>query len=92
MRSSAWALKDATLNTTLQYIFADAETYMSAEGRYSERADTYKSEATAAYDRLRLEYDLSETNQRASADDSTAAVPVIYTNTPPRGWGGWGGY
>lgn len=90
---NSWALKDVTLNYTLQYIFQDLETYMSGEGRYAKRAQEHGEAAEKAYTLLKLEYDLSQTNQRANADDSTAAVPVIYTNTPPWGYrGGTGLY
>ncbi len=85
---NSWALKDLVLETTLQYIFEDLETYMGAEGRYATRAAEHKANAEKAYGTLKLEYDYAQTNQRAAADDSTAAVPVIYCNTPPRGWYG----
>jgi hypothetical protein len=85
---NSWALKEITLCYSLQYIFQDVETYMSGEGRYAKRAKEYSEAASAAYATLKLEYDFSETNQRASADDSTAAISILYLNTPPRGYRG----
>lgn len=82
---NSYALKDLSLNTTLQYIFEDLETYMG-DGRFSQRAESYKKNAERAWDSLKLEYDISENNQRASATSSDPVVSVIYTNAPPR-WG-----
>jgi carbamoyl-phosphate synthase large subunit len=38
----------------------------SGDGRFGERAVVYREEAVAAFDRLRLEYDMTEVNTRAS--------------------------
>jgi len=85
---NSWALKDTTLDTTLAYIFDDLDTYMG-DGRYQAKAKEHREAAERAFTTLRLEYDESQENQRATAVDSVAAVPVIYTNTPR--WGGLGG-
>lgn len=84
---NSWALKDCALETTLAFIFSDLDTYMG-DGRYQAKAAEHAAAADKAFTLLRLEYDESETNQRASAVDSVAAVPVIYTNTPR--WGAFG--
>lgn len=86
-----WCLKSLTLNRTLQYIMDDLEIYMGSEGRYAQLAKKYKEAADVALTELKLEYDLSQSNLRSAADDSAAAVPVIYTNTPPynRWTAGW---
>lgn len=83
---NSYALKDVSLNTTLQYIFEDFETYMDSNGRFAQKAESYKKNAELAWDSLKLEYDVSETNKRASAEISEPVVSVIYTNAPPR-WG-----
>ena len=85
-----WSLTDWHYALTAELIFRDASTYMS-EGRYTERADAYKADAVLAYDRLKLEYDLTEANQRGSATPSVAARPVIYGNfTPAMSFRAWG--
>ena len=81
---NSWALKDTTLETTLAFIFADLDTYMG-DGRYQAKATEHREAAERAFTTLRLEYDESQGNERASAVDSVAAIPVIYTNTPR--WG-----
>jgi hypothetical protein len=89
---NAWALKGVTLATTLQYIFSDLDTYMG-DGRYAAKTKEYAEEADKEFNSLKLEYDYSQTNQRANADDSAPATPVIYLNTPPRGfWRGPSSY
>ena len=85
---NSWALKDTTLETTLAFVFADLDTYMG-DGRYQAKAAEHREAADRAFTMLRLEYDESQSNQRAGAVDSVAAVPVIYTNTPR--WGVLGG-
>jgi hypothetical protein len=59
------------------------------DGRYQAKAAEHREAADRAFTMLRLEYDESQSNQRAGAVDSVAAVPVIYTNTPR--WGVLGG-
>jgi len=81
---NSWALKDVLLDTTLAYIFEDLDTYMG-DGRYAARAKEHREAAERGFLSLRLEYDTSQSNKRSEADDSVAAVPVIYTNTPPGG-------
>lgn len=81
---NSWALKDTTLETTLAFIFDDLDTYMG-DGRYQAKSTEHREAAERAFTTLRLEYDESQGNKRASAVDSVAAVPVIYTNTPR--WG-----
>jgi hypothetical protein len=77
-----YALTDWHAAMALDLIFTDLSTY-SGDGRFGERALVYREEAVAAFDRLRLEYDMTEVNTRASSAPSVAARPLIYTNYAP---------
>jgi hypothetical protein len=77
-----YALTDWHAAMALDLIFTDLSTY-SGDGRFGERAVVYREEAIAAFNRLRLEYDMSEVNTRASSAPSVAARPLIYTNYAP---------
>lgn len=81
-----FALADWHLALTLQLFFEDMSTYMG-EGRYSTRAAEYAASAVKLYEKLRLEYDTSENDTRATADTSVPMQPVLYGNfAPARGW------
>lgn len=77
-----YAFADWHCALSLHLIFLDLSTY-TGDGRFSERAQAYHDEAVAAYDKIRFEYDVAETNARASAAPSISAKPVLYTNYAP---------
>jgi hypothetical protein len=85
-----YAFADWVCALTLELAFRDFATY-SGEGRFSTEADKYRMDADKAFDRLKLEYDLSEQNVRTAAIPGQSAQPVIYTNYNPasayRMWG-----
>ena len=85
-----YAFADWSLALTLELAFRDFATY-TGEGRFSTEADKYRADADKAFDKLKLEYDLSEQNVRTAASSGQSAQPVIYTNYSPasayRMWG-----
>lgn len=77
-----YAFADWHVALTLELVFLDLSTY-TGDGRFSERAMQYREDADKAYDKIRFEYDVAETNARASAAPSISAKPVLYTNFAP---------
>lgn len=85
-----YAFADWVCALTLELAFRDFATY-TGEGRFSTEAEKYRMDADKAFDRLKLEYDLSQQNVRTAASSGQSAQPVIYTNYSPasayRMWG-----
>ena len=85
-----YAFADWACALTLELAFRDFATY-TGEGRFSTEAEKYRADADKAFDRLKLEYDLSEQNVRTTASSGQSAQPVIFTNYSPasayRMWG-----
>ena len=77
-----YAFADWTVALTLGLIFRSFCTY-TGEGRFATEAERYEAEAVRAFDRLKLEYDVVEANQRAAAAPAISALPVLYTNFSP---------
>jgi hypothetical protein len=85
-----YAFADWVCALTLELAMRDFATY-TGEGRFSTEADKYRADVDKAFDRLKLEYDMSEQNVRSAAISGQSAQPVIYTNYSPasayRMWG-----
>ena len=85
-----YAFADWVCALTLELVFRDFATY-TGEGRFSTEAEKYRLDADKAFDRLKLEYDLSEQNVRSAAVPGQSAQAVLYTNYSPasmyRMWG-----
>lgn len=74
-----YAFADWACALTLEMAFRDFATY-TGEGRFSTEAEKYRADADKAFDRLKLEYDVSQQNVRTNASSGQSAQPVIYTN------------
>lgn len=85
-----YAFADWHFALTMELAMRDFATH-TGEGRFSEESDKYRADADKAFDKLKLEYDLTETGVRVAAASGQSAQPVIYANYSPatayRRWG-----
>ena len=83
-----WAFREVHLYGALAIIFREISTHAASAGRYADLAKQYEDTAGAAWNRINLVYDTSQSGFGGDAD-TPQAVPVLMLSGGARGSYGW---